>query len=67
MNINQGLKRLYRNRENRILFGVMSGFVDYFDIDPIILRLLWLLVTIFNGLVLGVILYLFAAMIIPSR
>lgn len=33
------MKKLYRSRTNKILGGVAGGFAEYFDIDPIIIRL----------------------------
>ncbi|MFA5942490.1 MAG: PspC domain-containing protein [Candidatus Paceibacterota bacterium] len=33
------MKKLYRSRENKIIAGVAGGFAEYFDIDPIIMRL----------------------------
>ena len=46
-------KILYRNKEDYNISGIYSGFADYFDIDPVIIRLLFLL-----GLFLGGIKYL---------
>jgi phage shock protein PspC (stress-responsive transcriptional regulator) len=34
-------KRLYRSRTNKIFGGVAGGFAEYFDIDPIIMRLVF--------------------------
>ena len=36
-------KKLYRNTENKMLAGVCSGIADYFDIDPTLVRLGWVL------------------------
>ncbi|HCR52692.1 TPA: PspC domain-containing protein [Candidatus Kaiserbacteria bacterium] len=33
------MKKLYRSRTNRIIGGVAGGLAEYFDIDPIIVRL----------------------------
>lgn len=33
------MKKLYRSRKNKILGGVAGGFAEYFDIDPVIMRL----------------------------
>ena len=33
------MKKLYRSRKNKILGGVAGGFAEYFDVDPIIMRL----------------------------
>ncbi len=58
-------KRLYKNRDDRMLCGVCSGVADYFDIDPTIVRLLWAFLCLIGGG--GIILYIIAAIIIPDR
>jgi phage shock protein PspC (stress-responsive transcriptional regulator) len=58
-------KRLYRNTTNKILAGVCSGVGDYFSIDPVIIRLLWVVLTIFGGA--GVLIYIIAWIIIPEK
>lgn len=52
-------KRLYRSRKNKVLFGVCGGVGDYFDVDPVIIRLVF----IFTGI--GFLAYLVMALIIP--
>ena len=58
-------KRLYRNEKNKVLAGVCSGIAEYLDVDPTIIRLLW----IFGSLVwgAGIIAYIIAAIIIPVK
>ncbi|HET9641487.1 MAG TPA: PspC domain-containing protein [Candidatus Paceibacterota bacterium] len=34
------MKKLYRSSKNRIIGGVAGGIAEYFDIDPILVRLL---------------------------
>ncbi|MBM3329956.1 MAG: PspC domain-containing protein [Calditrichaeota bacterium] len=57
------IRRLYRSRDNRVLAGICGGLGEYFGIDPVIIRLVWLLLTIFGGS--GIILYILAWLIIP--
>ena len=52
------IKRLYRSTSNRVFAGICGGRGEYWEIDPVILRLVWLLVTIFTGLVPGLIAYI---------
>ncbi len=42
-------KRLFRSDANKILGGVAGGMADYLNLDPTIVRLLWVLVTLFTG------------------
>ena len=57
-------KRLYRSRKDSKLAGVCSGMGDYFDIDPVIVRLIFL-ATFFIGA--GPLVYLIGWFIIPMR
>ncbi|MCH7730979.1 MAG: PspC domain-containing protein [Candidatus Marinimicrobia bacterium] len=57
------MKRLYRNKKDAKLAGVCAGLGDYFDIDPVIVRLVFLL-TIFWGA--GIFAYLIAWIIVPE-
>ncbi len=58
-------KKLYRNTENKMLAGVCSGIADYFDIDPTLVRLVWVLFSLLGGS--GLLAYIIAAIIIPER
>ena len=57
-------KRVYRPREGRVLVGVCSGIANYFNIDPVIIRLLMVIFCLAGGS--GVIAYIIAAIIIPG-
>ncbi|HNX64067.1 MAG TPA: PspC domain-containing protein [Oscillospiraceae bacterium] len=59
------MKKLYRSNTNRMLFGVAGGVAEYFNMDPTIVRILWVLVALFGGT--GVLLYLIAAIIMPQE
>lgn len=58
------MKRIYRSRKERILGGVCGGMGEYLNVDPVILRLLFVLLVFAGGA--GVILYIVAWMIIPE-
>ena len=58
-------KKLYRNTENKMLAGVCSGIADYFDIDPTLVRLGWVLFSLLGGS--GLLAYIIAALIMPDR
>lgn len=59
------MKRLYRSNTNRMLFGVAGGIADYFNMDPTIVRILWVLIALFGGT--GVLIYIIAAIIMPQE
>ena len=58
-------KRLYKIEEGKKLWGVCGGIAEYFDIDPTIIRLIWLILIFCVGT--GVLAYLIAAIIMPKK
>ncbi|HLT57141.1 MAG TPA: PspC domain-containing protein [Limnochordales bacterium] len=58
-------RRLYRSRTDRILGGVCGGLARYFDVDPTLVRLAWLLTSLWAGA--GVVVYLVAWIVIPRE
>jgi len=58
-------KRLYKIEQGKKLDGVCGGIVEYFDIDPTIIRLLWILFTACAGS--GILAYIIAAIIMPRK
>ena len=58
-------KRLYKSSTNRVLCGVCGGIGEYFHIDPTIIRLIWVVLTI-GGFGSGLLAYIIAAIIIPE-
>jgi phage shock protein C len=57
-------KKLYRSKTDRVIFGVCGGLGEYFEVDPLILRILFVLLTFTGGS--GIIIYLILAVIIPD-
>ena len=58
-------KRLYRSRRDRKLAGVCGGIGEYFNIDPVIIRLLWVVFTLMGGS--GLVAYILAVILIPNH
>lgn len=61
----QEVKRLYRSKKNRVLGGVCGGIGEYFDVDPVLIRLAWILFSFMGGS--GVLAYLIAWLVIPEK
>jgi len=57
-------KSLYRACKNRIIAGVAGGMGEYFNIDPVLIRLIFVLLSIPGGA--GIIIYIIAWIIIPE-
>ena len=58
-------KILYKLQNGKKIFGVCGGIAEYFDIDPTIVRLLWILLIFCVGT--GILAYLVAAIIMPKK
>lgn len=58
-------KKLYRSRTERILFGVCGGLGQYFNIDPVIIRIVFIILTFFSGT--GFLLYLILLVVVPRE
>jgi phage shock protein PspC (stress-responsive transcriptional regulator) len=58
------MKKLYRSNTDRKLCGVCGGLAEHFDIDPTIIRLIFIFLTLFGGG--GVLMYLICALVIPK-
>ncbi|MDD3607472.1 MAG: PspC domain-containing protein [Candidatus Moranbacteria bacterium] len=57
-------KKLYRDPEGAMLFGVASGLANYFGIDPVLVRLAFLVSLFFGGA--GIIIYIILCLIVPE-
>ena len=58
-------KQLYRSRTNRKIAGVCGGLGEYMNLDPTIIRVIWVLLILCAGT--GLLAYLIAALIIPEN
>jgi phage shock protein C len=57
--------KLYLSNSNKMLAGVCSGIAEYFNIDPTLVRLGWVLFVLMGGS--GILAYIICAIIIPKR
>lgn len=58
-------KRLYRSLKNRKIAGVCGGLAEYLNIDPVIVRLVWIIFTLAGGA--GILAYILAWIVIPEE
>jgi phage shock protein C len=59
-------KRLYRSTDNKVIFGVMGGLGEYFDVDPVVFRVAYTAFTCFTGVAPGVLAYILMAIFMPK-
>ena len=58
-------KRLYRTKRNAMIAGVAAGIAEYFNVDPAVVRLIFVLATIFGGS--GVLVYIILWVVLPEE
>ncbi|HLP46667.1 MAG TPA: PspC domain-containing protein [Candidatus Deferrimicrobium sp.] len=59
------MKRLYRSRTNKVFAGICGGLGEYFNVDPVLVRIIAVFLTLFMGFPLLV--YLVAIFVIPQE
>jgi len=60
-------KKLYLSDYDKKISGVCGGLGEYFNIDPTLIRLVWIIFAVPTAIFGAVIVYLIAAAIIPRR
>jgi len=60
-------KKLYRSVLNKKLCGVCGGIAEYFDLDPVLIRILWVCVSLFSAGFPGLLVYIIFAIFVPSQ
>ena len=58
-------KKLQRS-VNKMVAGVCGGIAEYFDVDPTLIRVVYVALTIFSAAFPGVLLYLIMALLMPQ-
>lgn len=61
------MKKLYLSKTDKKIAGVCGGIAEYFEIDSVVVRVLFLFILIFTGIVPGIVFYILAALIIPKN
>ena len=58
-------KRLYRSRTDRVIAGVCGGLADYFGVDPILVRVVWVVTVLSFGA--GLLAYILLWLFVPQE
>lgn len=61
------MKRVYRSNTDKVFSGVIGGLGEYFDVDPVLLRLGYLILTVITGILPCIVVYIIASVIVPKR
>lgn len=59
------MKHLYRSKTNKKIAGICGGFAEYFELDPTLIRIVWLTSVLLGGT--GLVLYLFCWLLMPEN
>lgn len=60
------MKMLQRSRKSRMIAGICGGLGDYFGIDPTMVRVIYVIVSIFSAAFPGILIYLILWAVIPN-
>lgn len=60
-------KRLTRSRTDRMIAGVCGGLAEYFDLDVSIIRILFVVLTIFTAAFPGILVYIVMWIVVPEQ
>ncbi len=58
-------KRLVRKTTDKMIFGVAAGLADYLNVDPVLVRLIFVIMTLAGGP--GILLYIIMAILMPEE
>ena len=59
------MKKLYRS-PNRIVAGVCGGIAEYFELDPTLIRVIYVALSLFSVAFPGILLYIILMILIPN-
>lgn len=65
--MNNRIKHLYRSRTNKVWGGVIGGVGEYYNVDPSILRLIYIVFTFLSGFFPLFFAYIVAMLVIPEK
>lgn len=63
---NMKKKRLYRHRSDKMIAGVLAGMADYFDQDPTLWRIMYIVLALVTALGPAIVIYIIAWMVMPE-
>ncbi|NUM64018.1 PspC domain-containing protein [candidate division KSB1 bacterium] len=60
-------KRLTRSVKERMVGGVCGGLAEYFNLDPSLMRVLWVVMTFASGFFFGIVGYIIMMVVVPEQ
>jgi phage shock protein C len=63
----KAMKKLKRSKKEKMIAGICGGIAEYFEVDPTIVRVIYVLVSIFSIAFPGILVYIILWIIIPEQ
>ena len=60
-------KQLTKSTYDKKIAGVCGGIAEYFNLDPTVVRVAYVLISVFSAAFPGILLYIILALVMPSR
>jgi len=60
------MKKLVRSKTNKVISGILGGIGEYLDIDPVIVRIIYVALMLITGIVPLIVAYIIALFIVPK-
>lgn len=61
------MKKLFRSKNEKLISGVCGGIATYFNVDPTVVRFIWVVVSLISASIPGVLIYIICTFIIPEE
>ncbi len=61
------MKRLYKSETDKKVSGVCAGVAEYYDVDPTLVRVGYVVLTLITGVLPGLVAYVIVAAIMPKK
>lgn len=61
------MKRLVRSQSQKMIAGVCGGLAEYFDMDPTVVRVIYVILSILSVAFPGLLIYLLLVFVIPNE
>lgn len=61
------MKKLYRIEQGKVIGGVCGGFAEYLNIDPNVVRILYVILSVFTAAFPGILVYIICLIILPTK
>ena len=61
------MKKLYRSKDDKFIFGVLGGIAEYFETDPVIVRVGFVVLSVICHIFPMIVAYIILAIIMPTH